>query len=110
MLRRCVRSSNLVNEEALANWGAVAPNKKKIRLTKYSDLGFAFFLTFRSNSKLLFTMVLPSDQETCDQWRRMVDLNAMTESQIKMPLVESCNFYLRQKTVFTPACPQSLKS
>jgi len=40
----------------------------------------------------------------------MVDLNAMTGSQIKMPLVESCNFYLCQKTVFTPSCWQSLKS
>ena len=28
MVGRCVKSRNLVNEEALAHWGAVVPNKK----------------------------------------------------------------------------------
>jgi hypothetical protein len=29
MVRHCVWSRNLVNEEALAHWGAVVPEKKK---------------------------------------------------------------------------------
>jgi len=37
-MRRCVRSRNLVNEEALAHWGAVAANKKKLS---------SFDITFR---------------------------------------------------------------
>ena len=32
MVRRCVRSRNLVNEEALAHWGAVAPKNKQTNL------------------------------------------------------------------------------
>jgi len=30
VVRRCVRSRNLVNEEALAYWGAFAPKTNKI--------------------------------------------------------------------------------
>ena len=39
MVRRCVRSRNLVNEEALAHWGAVAlkTNKGKIEQIEYED-------------------------------------------------------------------------
>jgi len=33
VVRRCVRSRNLVNKEALANWGLLCQIKKKIQHT-----------------------------------------------------------------------------
>jgi hypothetical protein len=58
-VRRCVISRNLVNEGALAHWGAVAPNKKNV-----SDL-LSCFVTLSSpvyscNSITLRTVLLLS--------------------------------------------------
>jgi hypothetical protein len=51
VVRRCVWSRNLVNEEALAHWGAVAPKTNK-QTNKHTYLAWIFFNIVEVNNRL----------------------------------------------------------
>ena len=73
MVRRCARSRNLVNEEALAHWGAVAPKKKKyiyiyiitLQCTAQNNIKLAYIAFYAplSKCKVDFMLAMKTDGE-----------------------------------------------